>query len=188
MRATRRLLAAIIVLGLLAGGAWHFWWRNRPLTTKEVQRIFGRFQYRESQSQRGRIVIDPAWVRANIVTRQLPIVGSVRCHRLIADQLHDVFAEIERQGLAPLIDVADWRGPGGCFVPRHMMWNPRRALSRHSWGIAIDINTSTNRYGTRGKMDPRIVAIFERHGFRWGGRWRPPDPMHFEAVKIVSSE
>jgi hypothetical protein len=29
-------------------------------------------------------------------------------------------------------------------------------------------------------MPPEIVAIFERHGFIWGGKWRHYDTMHFE--------
>ena len=156
-----------------------------PLTIKQIQRIFGRFQYRESPTRPGLIVIDPAWVRANIVRRQMPIVGPVRCHRLIADQLRAALAAIEAAGLAGAIDLADWHRAGGCFVPRRRCWNPKRALSAHAWGIAIDINPSTNRYGTRGNMDPRIVAVFERRGFQWGGRWRTPDPMHFEVVRVM---
>jgi hypothetical protein len=34
-------------------------------------------------------------------------------------------------------------------------------------------------------MDPRVVEIFERWGFEWGGRWLVPDPMHFEFVRFV---
>jgi hypothetical protein len=29
-------------------------------------------------------------------------------------------------------------------------------------------------------MDPRIVDIFRRWGFAWGGTWVRPDGMHFE--------
>lgn len=30
------------------------------------------------------------------------------------------------------------------------------------------------------RIPPEIVAVFERHGFIWGGRWRHFDTMHFE--------
>jgi hypothetical protein len=180
MRAVPRLLIVLLAIGLLAGGYLYYRWR-RPLTIQEIQRIFGEFQYRESPTQPGAIVPDPAWVRENIVTRTMPVVGRVRCHRLIADQLGDAFAEIEAQGLGP--EITHY---AGCWVPRHQLWNAKHKLSAHSWGIAVDLNPETNRYGTRGDMDRRIVAIFERHGFRWGGRWRPPDPMHFEAKKVAS--
>ena len=47
-------------------------------------------------------------------------------------------------------------------------------------GNAVDLNVSTNQLGTEGDMPPRIVEIFERWGFVWGGDWSRPDPMHFE--------
>ena len=58
--------------------------------------------------------------------------------------------------------------------------------SMHSWGAAIDINTTYSAYWRwgRGGYDNRIpaeiIAIFERHGFIWGGRWAHFDTMHFE--------
>jgi len=67
-----------------------------PLTIKQIERTFGRFQYRESTNKRGLIVIDPAWVRANIVRPEMPIVGPVRCHRLIARQLRAALAAHKR--------------------------------------------------------------------------------------------
>jgi hypothetical protein len=29
-------------------------------------------------------------------------------------------------------------------------------------------------------MDPRVVTVFERLGFNWGGEFLVPDGMHFE--------
>ena len=62
--------------------------------------------------------------------------------------------------------------------------------SMHSWGAAIDINTAYSDYwrwmrpgslpGYRNRIPPEIVAVFERHGFIWGGRWAHEDTMHFE--------
>lgn len=63
--------------------------------------------------------------------------------------------------------------------------------SMHAWGAAIDINTRYSDYWLwrRGGGDPPpyvnripsdIVAVFERHGFIWGGRWAHFDTMHFE--------
>ena len=34
-------------------------------------------------------------------------------------------------------------------------------------------------------MDMRIVEVFEKWGFEWGGHWRRPDGMHFELKRIV---
>jgi hypothetical protein len=63
--------------------------------------------------------------------------------------------------------------------------------SMHSWGAAIDINAAHADYWLwhrSGVIDaklvnripPEIVAIFERHGFIWGGKWSHYDTMHFE--------
>lgn len=52
--------------------------------------------------------------------------------------------------------------------------------SLHSWALGPDINPGDNPRGSMGKMNPRIVEIFENNGFNWGGRWSNPDPMHYE--------
>jgi D-alanyl-D-alanine carboxypeptidase len=63
--------------------------------------------------------------------------------------------------------------------------------SMHAWGAAIDINTAVSDYWlwhrTGGdvpdyvnRIPADIVAVFERHGFIWGGRWSHFDTMHFE--------
>jgi hypothetical protein len=62
--------------------------------------------------------------------------------------------------------------------------------SPHSYGIAIDLNTAVSDYwfwrphngpiAYRNRMPQEIVAIFEKHGFIWGGKWYHFDTMHFE--------
>ena len=63
--------------------------------------------------------------------------------------------------------------------------------SMHSWGAAIDINAARADYwlwhgsgvidaGLVNRIPPEIVAVFERHGFIWGGKWSHYDTMHFE--------
>ena len=37
-------------------------------------------------------------------------------------------------------------------------------------------------YGT---MNPEVVNIFKRWGFRWGGDWTYTDPMHFELAALL---
>lgn len=124
---------------------------------------------------------DPAWVSANITQAEVPIIGDVTCHRLLIPQLHAALAEVERAGLAG--EIYQY---GGCYVPRFIDRDPGNPLSMHAFGLAVDINTPTNQLGTQGNMDPRVVEIFERWGFVWGGRWARPDPMHFELGRLIS--
>ncbi|HEV2755833.1 MAG TPA: M15 family metallopeptidase [Actinomycetota bacterium] len=124
---------------------------------------------------------NPEWVSANIATATLPILGSVTCHRLLLPQLHAALAEVEAEGLAGEIYQYN-----GCYVPRFIDRDPGKPLSMHAFGLAIDVNTATNQLGTAGDMDPRVVAIFEKWGFVWGGRWSRPDPMHFELGRLIT--
>jgi hypothetical protein len=144
--------------------------------------LIGRMNYKILDN--GFIEPDPNWVAANIVNAEVPILGSVTCHRLLVPQMASALAEVEREGLSSLIDTSDY---GGCFVPRFISRDPTRALSMHAFGLAFDLNVQSNLYGTEGDMDPRLVQILERWGFEWGGRWDPPDPMHFELNQLIQS-
>ncbi|MGH9196423.1 MAG: M15 family metallopeptidase, partial [Acidimicrobiia bacterium] len=147
-------------------------------------RAFGSFGY--IQNEDGTIAPDPAWVKKNIVKSKVPILGDVVCHRYLIPQLKAALSEIEGEGAAASIDVADYHYQGGCFVPRLIRGqDPGRSVSMHAWGLAIDINVKQNPAGSPSKMDPRVVAAFERWGFRWGGRWSPPDAHHFELAALV---
>jgi hypothetical protein len=130
----------------------------------------------------GFIKPDKEWVKQNITTAQVPIIGEVTCHRVMIPRLFAALAEIEQQGLAELIRPGDY---GGCYVPRFIDRNPDLPLSMHAFGLAADLNVSTNLLGSEGDMDPRVVAIFEKWGFTWGGVWDRPDPMHFELTRLV---
>ena len=77
----------------------------------------------------------------------------------------------------------------GCVAPRAKRVNGD--LSTHSWGLAVDMNDVANPLaaaagpvvaaGAPGRGRPDAwVQIFEAIGFTWGGRFRRPDPMHFQ--------
>jgi len=122
------------------------------------------------------IRLDPGFLRRHIVTRSVPILGAVTCHRAVIGPLRAALAELSRRGLARLVDPGDY---AGCYAPRRIQ--PRGQLSLHAWGLALDLNASANPFGGRSQQDPRLVRTMERHGFSWGGRWPTrPDPMHFE--------
>lgn len=154
--------------------------RGNFVTGTTAASAFGSFWYRLYPD--GKVVIDPAWEAANIMTAPVPIFGDVTCNRLMFPQLRGALQEVVQEGLARTLHTYD-----GCFVPKLIEKDPNHTLSLHTWGIAIDLDASTNQRGTKGTMDPRVVAIFKRWGFRWGGDWHWTDPMHFELVALLRS-
>ena len=80
--------------------------------------------------------------------------------------------------------------PAGTYNCRAIAGTDR--VSAHGFGIAIDIALAHAHYWRwaapeaagvapyRNAIPPEIVAIFEKHGFIWGGKWHHYDTMHFE--------
>lgn len=80
--------------------------------------------------------------------------------------------------------------PAGTFNCRTIAGTDR--VSAHGHAIAIDISTVHSHYWRwspadtsglpvwRNRIPLEIVAVFEKHGFIWGGRWHHYDTMHFE--------
>ncbi|MDY7100948.1 MAG: M15 family metallopeptidase [Actinomycetota bacterium] len=61
----------------------------------EVKTRFGEFAVRPTGGRD--VEIEPAWMAANVVDVQLPVVGASRCHRLVVDTLTSALAEVARQ-------------------------------------------------------------------------------------------
>ncbi len=78
----------------------------------------------------------------------------------------------------------------GTFVWRNIKGTKRQ--SAHSFGIAIDVGKNVsdywmwnkpnrnNIYIYKNRFPLEVAAIFEKHGFIWGGKWYHYDTMHFE--------
>ncbi|MEX2289429.1 MAG: M15 family metallopeptidase [Mycobacteriales bacterium] len=150
------------------------------LTGSRAAKAFGAFSYRYYPD--GTIQPDAAWVRRNIQTTTLPIMGRVSCHRLMIPQLRGALQDVVDAGLAHTLSTYD-----GCYVPRFIERNPENSISLHTWGIAIDMDASKNYRGIAGTMHPEVVNIFKRWGFRWGGDWQYTDPMHFELAALIKT-
>jgi hypothetical protein len=110
----------------------------------------------------------------------IPTVPSrIYCNKQMVVPLEAVFLDIKAQGLEALILTWD-----GCFNDRKKRGASTASL--HSWGVAVDINAAHNQFGKPPTMDPRIVAIFKKHGFDWGGDWTTKkDGMHFQLRDIA---
>jgi hypothetical protein len=109
----------------------------------------------------------------------------MRCHKLVADKFKKVFEEIlSAYGLEEIkrleIDLF-----GGCFNFRKMRQG--NDWSRHSWGVAIDLSPAKNGMNTpksRAQFAKpeykKMIDIFKKNGFEWGGDLWNKDCMHFQ--------
>ena len=145
-------------------------------------------------------------------------IGEMVCNKLIANVLIDIFRElynhrypIQRMVLPDNYNADDELqmrdNNTSCFCYRVVSGS--KSLSKHSMGLAVDLNTLYNPYYKnkpgkqrfvqpstaaeycdrtqifRYKIDENDLAykLFTRKGFRWGGSWRScKDFQHFEYV------
>lgn len=145
---------------------------NPPIVLKQA---FGEFAAAPDAIDPAFFRIDPAWVDDNLVTRSVPLLGKLTCHRMFMADLLRAMREVDRAGLAGSI-----HSTAGCFNARTVARVATNPPSFHAYGAAVDINAPENPFGATPTMDPRVVAIFEDLGFTWGGRFLIPDGMHFE--------
>ena len=116
-------------------------------------------------------------------------VQKMQCHELTAPAFTNVFNELlAHYGLTELqrlgIDLF-----GGCVNVR-LMRGSKTKWSRHSWGIAIDLDPSRNGLKVKkpvaqfSKPEYKpMIDIFYANGFNSYGIEKDFDWMHFELVK-----
>jgi hypothetical protein len=148
---------------------------NPPILLKQV---FGEFAA-TPRSDPAFLTIQPSWVERNIVTAEVPLLGTITCHRKLIPMVRAALEEILGSGLVSEIEVYS-----GCWASRTVARSPTAPPSYHAYGAAIDINAPQNPYGSKPTMNREIVRIFERWGFNWGGDFLIPDGHHFEFRRI----
>ena len=126
-------------------------------------------------------LVDVIWLpgKARQVLKVSPINGMAERLRAVSAELDALPASFDR-------DLKTVASTYNCRVI-----SGTKRLSAHAFGAAIDIAVRSTGYWRwqppavqaadhTKDLPPEIVAIFEKHGFIWGGKWRHFDTMHFE--------
>lgn len=144
---------------------------------------------------------NPAWESANLVRISTPWalvtawdgapVKTIRVHRLCADSLQRVFAEIWQRAQAissdPQSVIERWGMHlfAGAYQFRATRGSSR--LSTHSWGCAVDFDSARNGLGNprpHFALCHEVLGAFAREGWVWGGEWSRQDGMHWQAATV----
>ena len=150
------------------------------LTTKQIIQIYGQPNQQGSYLTTIQLPFPMrlAWDKKTSVTK-------MRVHKKAAQDFTNVFNELLKvYGLQKIqelgIDLF-----GGCFAFRAMRGGSD--YSRHSWGIAIDLDPERNQLKTPylksnfSKQEyKKLHEIFEKYGFVNLGKEKGYDAMHFE--------
>jgi len=156
---------------------------DSTLGLAKTKKALGELAYTVTSS--GAMLVDDGWRAAFIPDRE-PYPTGIRaaCNVAIRADLAAALQAVVDAGLAGAIDVNNANTFGGCFGPRftRIVGTQLGTLSRHTWGQALDTNTTSNCEGCVPQMDCRVVRIFRAHNFAWGGNFLNRDGMHFEWV------
>lgn len=115
-------------------------------------------------------------------------VNRMRCHKLVKENFRRVFEDLlAYYGYEKIVELGiDLFG--GCFTFRKMRGGTE--YSKHSWGIAIDLDPVRNQLHETNKTArfarpeyQAMIDIFYKHGFIGLGIEKNYDWMHFEIAK-----
>lgn len=150
------------------------------ITTQELKKVYG------MPNQEGNYLVTIklpypmrlAWDKKTKVTR-------MRCHEKTADEFTAVFNDLlKHYGYDKIVELGiDLFG--GCFNFRKMRGG--NDWSRHSWGVAIDLDPERNKLKETSKTArfarpeyKPMIDIFYKHGFESLGVEKNYDWMHFQ--------
>ena len=185
----RRTVDALRRKGFAIGSAFRVrtsWGPRSPDSTlglAELKRQLGEFAFRPTDS--AAIHVQDSWRSTQIdwFHRYEAVPLRNNCHKKVVGALENVFKEIVARGLRDRIDYSVSQRYGGCYVGRYnRLGGNFGSPSRHAFGAAIDLNTTSNPQWARPTMDCDVVRIFRKWGCAWGGNFWTADGMHFEWV------
>lgn len=157
---------------------------SKPKTRSDVEKKYGvlRPGIDYTEASKGYINISKSWKDAHltkVVLEDGDIIVDI--NKVIANEFLVLWeaAKSAAGGWAPSKVMTE--------QPRHILNDPARRLSLHSYGIAFDVDPSDNpRLGKHGTIDQHQAWIdtWVNAGWSWGGNWKDADrdEMHFQAA------
>lgn len=146
-------------------------------------------KYGPPEEERALVMWDvPAELEVGVIPKR------IYCNRDIVKPLEQAFKNLIDRGFVTELKTWD-----GCFnfrpirgyekkyhalVAAGKIEEALKYLSRHSFGIAIDVNAAWNGLGQIPTLSAGFVQCFTDAGFIWGGTFKRRDGMHFELGKI----
>lgn len=159
------------------------------ITTKQLLTAFGDPITDRARFERDWMMV---WDIPDDIDQAIPpLPARIYINKIAQGRLEDAFRAVISAGLAGEIRTWD-----GCFVVRKQRGSS--AISRHSFGVAIDMNAAWNplvmgvtpaaRSAMRManvKWTERFLDCFRQTGWVCGADWQTRlDGMHFELAKI----
>lgn len=131
-------------------------------------------------------------IPADINAAIQPLPNKLYCNKVIVPSLELILRDLIKEGVHTEIKTFD-----GCFNIRTQ--RNSTAISRHSWGIAIDLNAAwnplcvvkdANRYAAYReqyvKWTEKFLQVWRNHNWNCGGDWKTRlDGMHFEYTNVL---
>jgi len=166
----------------------------KPPSDASRKATFGAFQFTAAPTKGNPegIVIDPKWVRDNIVSFNVPGEFSfptrkVQLHKLVKEPFLELLSVWRKKDLIRQVYTFN-----GSYVPRFKRGlAEEEALSNHSFGGAFDINAEYNPLGAIPKLVGdvgsvrELVADANKLRWYWGGHYLKQnrlDGMHWDYV------
>lgn len=138
---------------------------------------------------------DKRWMAQNLINLKPPFqmtyagapIKTIRVHKACSESLYRALQAIWIAGGKDQKKMDFWGVSiyGGCF--NYRLARGLSSLSMHSYGCAIDLDPARN--GLKDKTPrfanfPEVLKAFADEGWVWGGKWKRPDGMHFQAARV----
>jgi len=114
-------------------------------------------------------------------------VSGIRIHRKCEESLGNVLSMIWTASGQSEAKIKEWGMHLYAGGYDFRLMRGVTSLSMHSWGCAVDFDSARNAFGDTTPnfaTIPAVLDAFAAEGWTWGGKWRKPDGMHWQAANV----